>query len=240
MIVARTLLNRSNSSHNGRPNIIKRPNIENGTLEFLKLSALLLMAADHVNKFLFHGNLPVVFEAGRLVMPIFGTVLAYNLSRPHTELSTYTRTLKRLLLAGLAATPTFIWLVGWWPLNIMFTLSASVFIMFLLERGHKWDRFSAYTFFAISGAFVEFWWPAILTCVLAWLYFRRPSVRRLIYWLLAISSLAIINQNFWALAAVPVIAISPLIILSFPRNQKFFYVFYPAHLLAIYLFIRLH
>ena len=52
-----------------------------GTVEALKWLGLLFMTGDHVNKYLFAQKLPCLFELGRLAMPIFGFVLAYNLAR---------------------------------------------------------------------------------------------------------------------------------------------------------------
>ena len=56
--------------------------VSNGTIEGLKWVGLLLMTGDHVNKYLFAERLPGLSELGRLAMPIFGFVLAYNLARP--------------------------------------------------------------------------------------------------------------------------------------------------------------
>src|SRR5471032_1823847 len=53
-----------------------------GSLEAIKWAALILMVFDHTNKYLYAERLPVVFQLGRIVMPIFGFVLAYNLARP--------------------------------------------------------------------------------------------------------------------------------------------------------------
>ncbi len=71
--------------------------IANGTIEALKWVALLLMTADHVNKYLFNETLPFLFEAGRIAMPLFVFVLAYNLARPSvSESGAYQRTMIRL------------------------------------------------------------------------------------------------------------------------------------------------
>ena len=59
----------------------QRVTISGGTLEALKWLGLVLMVLDHANKYLFAHAIPGAFEAGRLAMPIFGFVLAYNLAR---------------------------------------------------------------------------------------------------------------------------------------------------------------
>jgi len=103
---------------------MKPLHVPNGTVEALKWLALILMTSDHVNKYLFNGTVPWLFNAGRVTLPLFVFVLAYNLARPDTlERGVYPRTMQRLTLFGVLATPAFIALgglmAGWWPLSII-------------------------------------------------------------------------------------------------------------------------
>ncbi len=214
-------------------NSVPRLVIADGTLEALKWLGLVLMTLDHVNKFLFAQQLPVIFEAGRVAMPLFGFVLAYNLARPEAQDGARTRTLKRTLVYGLLATPMFVLLVGWWPLNILFTLLLSVSIIHLIDRGGAMNVASAAALFVIAGAFVEFWWFTVLYCVSAWAYCREATVGRLILWVSATAALAIVNGNQWALAALPLILLATRVALQVPRRQQVFYLYYPAHLAAL-------
>jgi hypothetical protein len=84
-----------------------------------------------------------------------------------------------------------------------------------------------------GGAMVEFWWPALLCCVGAWAFLRTPSGLRLLLWSLATASLAAINGNFAALAALPLIWGLSRVDVQMPRRRWVFYVFYPAHLSLI-------
>ncbi|WP_419626447.1 TraX family protein, partial [Thiolapillus sp.] len=81
--------------------------LDNGTVEALKWIGLLAMSCDHVNKYLFNATLPLLFELGRVALPIFVFVIGYNLARPEAmERGVYTRTMKRLLIfAVIAAVP---------------------------------------------------------------------------------------------------------------------------------------
>ena len=55
----------------------------------------------------------MLFDLGRVVMPIFAIVLAYNLARPGAfDRAAYPRVMKRLAIAGVLATPPFIALGG--------------------------------------------------------------------------------------------------------------------------------
>ena len=56
--------------------------LSSGAVEILKWTAAALMVGDHINKYLLHGSEPLLFDAGRLAMPLFAIVLGYNLARP--------------------------------------------------------------------------------------------------------------------------------------------------------------
>ncbi|MDM0108019.1 TraX family protein [Variovorax sp. J22R24] len=205
--------------------------ITDGTLEALKWVGLLLMAGDHINKYLLHeGNL-ALYALGRLVMPIFGFVLMYNLARPGAFASNmHIRVMQRLAVFALLATPASVYLMGWWPLNILFTLFVATLLVWLLERDGLANRLAAAAVFLVGGAIVEFWWPALLCCLGAWAFFRRPSVAGLALWALAVASLAVVNGNFAALFALPLVGGAAQVDVPLRRSRWVFYAFYPAHL----------
>jgi hypothetical protein len=222
-----------------RPSALPALVLADGTLEGLKWLGVVLMTVDHVDKYLLHESVPVMFAFGRLALPLFGFVLAYNLARPKARGNgTYTRTLRRLAVAGLVATVPSIALGGlgwgWWPLNVMWMLAAAVAVMYLTERGGRGALAAAGLAFLVIGGFVEFWWPGIALCLGAWRYCKRPSCGALAVWIGSTAALFIINRNFWALAAIPVILVATQIRLTVPRTRFAFYVYYPAHLCAVW------
>ncbi len=215
--------------------------ISDGSLEALKWIALILMAGDHVNKYLLHEANATLFALGRLVMPVFGFVLMFNLARARAwATGMHVRVIKRLALFGGLSTPAFVYLVGWWPLNILFTLLVATLVVYLWERGGMGQRVLAALTFLIGSAFVEFWWPALLCCFGAWAFIRRPTAVRFLVWTLATATLAVINGNFAAVVALLLIWGATRVDVPLPRSRWVFYAFYPAHLtlLALYLAMR--
>lgn len=229
----------SHADANGLPRLV----LADGTVEGLKWLALVLMVLDHVNKYLLHDSVPGMFAVGRLSMPLFGFVLAYNLARPGTLANgVYPRVMKRLTVIGAIASVPFIalggLLAGWWPFNIMVMLLIAVGVMYLTEKGGKVSMALAVLLFVVGGGFVEFWWPALALCLAAWRYCKAPSWSALLVWIVATAALYVINRNLWALAAFPIVFLAPQVRLKLPRLQSVFYAFYPIHLAALWALTR--
>ena len=218
--------------------------LSNGTLEAIKWLALLLMLADHINKYLLNDASHTIFNYGRIAMPLFVFVLAYNLARTDTyKDGGHIRTMKRLALFGILATPSFIalggLLDGWWPLNILFALLAMTVIIYYLEQQTIIGYFMAWTVFIVAGSSVEFWWPLLGFGIATWCYCKQPQISSLIIALIALLILRIINGNYWAFAALPILYASSVINISVPRYKWLFYYFYPFHLGLLFLGTKL-
>ena len=218
--------------------------VSDGTIEALKWLALLLMVADHTNKYLLHDASHTLFNAGRIAMPLFVFVLAYNLARPDAyKRGAHGRTMKRLALFGLLATPPFIalggLLAGWWPLNILFALLSLTAIIYCLEQQTICSTLIACAVFIVGGSSVEFWWPVLAFGIALWRYFKTPHIAPLIIAVVALLLLRIINGNYWAFAALPILIASTAVTIPVPRYQWLFYYFYPLHLTLLWLSTRL-
>jgi hypothetical protein len=223
---------------------LPRVEVSDGTLEALKWLALLLMVADHTNKYLLHDASHTLFNAGRIAMPLFVFVLAYNLARPDAyKRGAHSRTMKRLVLFGLLATPPFIALGGlfaeWWPLNILFALLSLMAIFYFLEQQTISGYLIAWAVFIVGGSSVEFWWPALAFGIALWWYCKTPQIAPLIIAVVALLLLRIINGNYWAFAALPFLIASTAVNIPVPRYQWLFYYFYPLHLTLLWLATRL-
>ncbi|MBD4168411.1 conjugal transfer protein TraX, partial [Xanthomonas citri pv. citri] len=73
--------------------------------------------------------------------------------------------------------------------------------LFFLERGGMTNIVAACVIALLGGSSVEFWWPTILMGVAVWFYAKRPTATALVVAVLTCATLAVINRNFWALAA---------------------------------------
>ncbi len=222
---------------------MKSLHFSDGTVEALKWLALILMTMDHINKYLFNATLPVALELGRLCLPIFVILLAFNLARPDAlQRGVYVRTMMRLAVFALISSIPFMALGGlaggWWPLNVLFTLLLITAVLYLFEQGGSADFWFAAFIILFLGAFVEFWWMAIALGLSSWWFFKRPSWIAAIAVVIACASLWIPNRNGWALAALPLMVAASRFDFQVPRFKWAFYVFYPLHLTALW-FIRI-
>jgi hypothetical protein len=214
--------------------------ISDGTLEGMKWLAIVLMTIDHFNKYILHDSSALAFDLGRIAMPLFAFMMAYNLARPNAlSRGSYGRAMKRLAVFGTVAIPVCIalggLLMGWWPLNILFMLLTTVAIMYLLERDQK---STAGLVFIAAGFMVEYWWPAIGFSLACWYYCKRPSWSALVCAIACCALLAPINTNSYALIALLVIFACTKLNINIPRSKWYiFYGYYPFHL-SIILLIR--
>jgi hypothetical protein len=216
--------------------------VSDGTLESLKWLALLLMVANHINKYQLHDASHALFNSGRIAMPLFVFVLAYNLARPDSfKRGAQTRTMKRLALFGVLATPPFMalggLLAGWWPLNILFALLSLTAIIYYLEQ-QTLPGYLIVCAFIVAGSSVEFWWPVLAFGIAVWWYCKAPQLTTMIIAVVALLLLRLINGNDWALAALPVLFLSTAVNIPVPRYQWLFYYFYLVHLSLFWILVR--
>lgn len=218
---------------------------QDGGIEALKWLALASMILDHINKYLFNYSIDYFFEIGRLAMPLFGFIFAYNMARDKKKkLSEYLLVFKRLTLYGLVATPFFISLggvkYGWWPLNILFTFAISTLLMYWLASDFNKTMKTVLFFvtFSVGGAIVEFWWPALILIISSWAFFRY---RNMIFYFgiaLGLFGLCHINGNYFALLSIPFLISIASIDIRVPRMKRVFYHIYAAQF-PIYFLIRI-
>lgn len=212
--------------------------IEFGTLEALKWLALGSMTIDHVNRHLLGDAYPVMMQVGRLAMPMFCLILAYNLARPEARASgAAVRVLQRIIIFAVPSTLPYMELnfasIGWLPLNIMFTLAAGTAFVILVERPTILRQIAAITLFGIAGGLVDYGWAGIGIFVCSWYLFRSPNL----FWAAAMVSFMLLSGiqqgTQWGMVAVPVFFLGFYIRINMPRWRNALYYYYPIHLAVI-------
>jgi TraX protein len=215
-----------------------RPRLDDGTLETVKWIGLVAMTVDHVNTYVLAGAQAWMYHVGRLAMPLFGIVLAAHLARPGALEGGLARRMGwRLAIAGVLAQIPYTWLRGGpWPptvLNILFLLLLVVAFVQLRRSDRPALRLAACGLLAIGGAVVEFWWigAAVILTSLAW--FRRPDAERTLLAAGSLSLLAALTQSPVPLLAPAGVYVANRLGARVPRFRSVFYVYYPAHLVAL-------
>lgn len=209
------------------------PTFKDGTLTALKCFALIAMTFDHIDWLFYDSMLGIHNTIGRVVFPIFGFILAYNLARPHVTQFTLQRVLVRLAILGGICTYPYWYLTQdmTYHLNILLTLAVAVGIMLLLTK--HW-YFAAGLLFLWAGVLVDYKWVGLAFVLSVWVSYRTNSQfwgPAAIGWTLA--SLIMVNGTYWHLAVIPLIYLASKIHLSLPRAKWAFYAFYPAHIVLL-------
>jgi len=213
--------------------------LASGTMEAVKWLAVILMAMDHVNRLLLNWSHPFMFYAGRSAMPLFVFILAYNLAQPQArENGAARRVLERLLPIAVISSLPYLELnmetLGFFPLNILFTLAIGTVLVMLLEHPTWPQLILAAVLFAATGKFVDYGWSGIGLFVSVWYFFRGPSLWRGAIVLLVLILMGVVaNGNQWALVAVPILGLSFYLRLPVKRIKYALYYFYPVHLMVI-------
>ncbi len=216
--------------------------ISNGTLEALKWIAVVAMTIDHANRFFFQSHLYTAYCIGRLALPLFAFIFAYNLTRPLCmEREFYLRVCERLTLSGMLAIPAFMAMkdqTSLLPLNIMFMFVIAITIIFLCEKKRGFSYAAALFIFLTGSMLVEYNWVGILICFSFWLVCKSPSLSTILFLLFTFFLLSNLNTNYWALGSLPLIVAATQIDLVVPRIRYLFYIYYPSHLILFWLITR--
>lgn len=222
--------------------------VDDGTIEALKWLGLILMVIDHTNKYLANASFKWAFDAGRICLPLFCFVLAYNLTRVGVlDDGGFRRVTTRTALVGVIATPIFIGLgglpFGWLPLNILFTLCVATLMLWFVARRGRVNMTIAVLVFLVGGFFVEYWWFALALVLACWAFCNQPGTGSFVLVIIATAALYAVNRNLWAFAALPIIALAPFVEIPMPRMRNMFYLIYPLHLAVLWgmrMYLGLH
>lgn len=199
--------------------------------EWLKLFAILFMVIDHVG-LVFYPDVEMLRKIGRLAFPIF----AYQLTLGYQFTSNRTLMLKRLIIFALVSMVPYFLMTGYASLNIFFTLWVGFVAMQLVDN-------KKYIFLLPFVLALPFFVPMDygIYGVLSILFFHL--LRKNFYLQLlgfAVLTFLYVGSGANALqfnAIIGVMFVPLLVNLKdrFKIHKYFFYAFYPAHMLLIWL-----
>jgi hypothetical protein len=206
-----------------------------GTLEVLKLVALVAMVADHANKYALDRAYPMMEHIGRLAFPLFALVVAANLRWNTTDPQRY---FIRLAVWGVASQAIYTWATGRSDLNILLTLGIGVQLVLAVEalRQHSSVVGVLWLMVVIVATLpCEYGLTGPLLVLLFHGWFARPGPYTA---LLVILCVAALNTSLlFAPAALASLILAGAVGCWRPRlprlTRYWFYPFYPVHLAVI-------
>lgn len=213
--------------------------MSSGQQEALKWLAVVTMVVDHVG-LAFFPEVLTFRVVGRLALPLFAFLMAYNLTARNVAPSRYYAPLA--LLLGVSIIPHWLF-VGVGPLNIFAVLLAGV-LLHDVRTGSRppAHRAGMLALAAILAAVGEYGVPGALAVpALAYALHRRDVAA----WTFAVAVLLALN-GFGSPLMLPVLLLFPVLEvarrlpLDLPRMPRpIWYGFYPAHLLALFALARI-
>ena len=228
---------------------------------FLKLIAMLLMVVDHIG-ILFFPRVRILRIIGRPAFPLFayclaaGAVFTHDMrgyarriaidalvSQPFYMLAMGRITLSSYFSDGGAVSGIFrFYLDSWKDPSIMLTLAAALLIIWALRGRQHLPALLAFVICVVYTKELDYGYRGVLLCVLFYATIEMraagPAVMLLymLWWALAGTEFSFLGISFgiqgFAIAALPVIYARTHTRIRIPRAV--FYVFYPAHLAALY------
>jgi hypothetical protein len=213
--------------------------------ELLKWLAVVTMTLDHASSLIvpnLYGRL-----VGRVAFPLFAFLLAYNLARRGVS---KLRIVRPLVLAGAVSVP--VTAVVWGhilPLNILFTLAFGVLNVYLFENfapqlGVGWAIFITILFGLVPAMLPEYTLAGPYVVLFFYLLLKHENsiathIGGSCYWLVFCGNVMLANYFTWyglpGLAMVILVFVVRKLRISHRRLPSlFYYIYYPAHLLALY------
>lgn len=200
----------------------------------IKLLAAIFMVIDHVGV-VFFPNVLAFRMVGRLSFPLFAWLLTQG--EQHTR--NIERYLIRLLLLGIVSQPLYVVALQGEFLNILFTLMLGV-AMLRLGRRYPEQRYWIWAASMVAAELLKFEYGAYGLAIIGLLSQFRSSYYWWGIWLGLHLFLAIASSNF-GLFQLPAV-VTPLLLLLTNQQKgptvRWFYTFYPAHLLLIWAIAR--
>ena len=216
---------------------------------YLKIIAVISMLFDHVGYFLHSGNFSFFNYLGRFAFPIF----AFQISEGYL----HTRNLKKYLFrlgifALISQIPFMLFrsIIGkneWKMLNIMFTLVFGfVGILAYDKIKNKWISIPVMLAIAILGKIVrvDYGWYGILFIYIFYIFKDKQaiilpaSIALVVTYYASIYKMNFFHNIIYLQILFILLSLIPIYMYNGEKGRsmkKFFYLFYPIHLLIVYL-----
>lgn len=205
----------------------------------LKLIAILSMLIDHIGYIFFPGNIEFRI-VGRLAFPIF----AWHISQGYVHTSNQKKYMLRMLIfAGISQLPFMLaFASGIGYLNVMFTFFLSLLVLYGIE--HKKHVLSLVSIFASSQIGMDYGIYGVMMVLLFYIFKEKKNQAFIVTSILTIvySLDGWIYQNFAILGQLLALKMPYGLKLNLKISKNFekyfFYLFYPGHLLILYLIAK--
>jgi len=201
-------------------------NLSKENSNFLKLVGVISMCIDHIGKFFFPQY--VIFQIiGRIAFPIF----AFQLTIGYQKTSNKKRYIQRLLIFAFISQPIFYLATKKLELNILFALALGFWALSSWEK-KKYYHFafilplSLFVEYKIYGILMIVGFFVVKQCLYQTLYFGLNNLVYILLWKIPLF-------QFYSLLALLFVYKLNFVRVKLPKY--FFYIFYPGHLLVIYL-----
>ncbi|NCU32187.1 MAG: hypothetical protein EOM23_04485 [Candidatus Moranbacteria bacterium] len=199
----------------------------------LRIIALITMAVDHIG-LIFFPEYFIFRIIGRLAFPLF----AFGVAQGYFYTKNLSKYLQRILLLALISQPIFYLLINQENLNICFTLTLGLSVIYLYDKGKNWwVKVFGIISVLILGQWLNVEYGAYGILLILCFYIFRNNILLILVGSLLIFSQALLNYS----QILNLFAIIPLFLVYYAKDERIKinrwiqYLFYPVHLLIIYI-----
>jgi len=203
----------------------------------LRIIALITMAVDHIG-LIFFPEYFIFRIIGRLAFPLF----AFGVAQGYFYTKNLSKYLQRILLLALISQPIFYLLINQENLNICFTLTLGLSVIYLYDKGKNWwVKVFGIILILFLGEWLQVEYGAYGILLILCFYIFRNNILLILVGSLLIFSQALLNYS----QILNLFAIIPLFLVYYAKDERIKinrwiqYLFYPVHLLIIYIVFKL-
>ena len=195
------------------------------------------MAVDHIG-LIFFPEYFIFRIIGRLAFPLF----AFGVAQGYFYTKNLSKYLQRILLLALISQPIFYLLINQENLNICFTLTLGLSVIYLYDKGKNWwVKVFGIILILFLGEWLQVEYGAYGILLILCFYIFRNNILLILVGSLLIFSQALLNYS----QILNLFAIIPLFLVYYAKDERIKinrwiqYLFYPVHLLIIYIVFKL-